>query len=86
MSSIKKEFKILISDKLPNGNFVSIEFRTHIEKDNVDPDLLFDEVFESTNRDIKKAIKNNKIIRVLYKKMLTGIDQIERLDNDSDWS
>jgi hypothetical protein len=50
---VRKKYKILVSNRLPNDCIYSVEIGTELEDDDVDPDELFKKAKQLTLKDLK---------------------------------
>ena len=78
---IKKRFKFLISHRLPNGVIISEEFCTEMEDSEKSGDVLFDEVYTSTMDDFKRLKEKNKLVKVLWDSLCSGVKLQQNISN-----
>lgn len=79
-STTRKGYKLLLTNKLPNGSIASVEFSTVIEEQGADPDELFQRVYEKTLKDVKKVRQSDPIVDSGWKAVLSGIKQEKRFE------
>jgi len=83
MVQTKKKFDYTVSKKFPSGEIVSVTFGTVIEKDVEDTDeareALFQEVVTSTAKDIKTAMKKDKVVRVAWNSLQDAVKNQEKV-------
>lgn len=83
---IKKHYFVTISNKCPNGTIISISFGTEKSVDNVldaaprdaqdkFEKKLFMEVFKATKADIKRAIRQDSMVKEIWLGMKDSIRQ-----------
>ena len=68
-----------ISNQLPNGVFITVEFGTETTETDIDADELFSMVYASTMDDIKYAMKKNPAVQSCWDKMVAGLKQEKKL-------
>ena len=74
----RKKYKLLISNKLPNNSFISVEFGTEIE-DDCDPIELMDKVRKAVYEDIKRTREKDPAVKACWESMLVGLAQEKKI-------
>lgn len=74
-----KKFSLKISNQLPNGTYVTLEFGTETTEEGVDSEELFSMVYASTMEDIKKTVGKNPAAKSCWDKMVAGLKQEKKL-------
>ena len=74
-----KKFSLKISNQLPNGTYITVEFGTETTEENIDAEELFGMVYASTMYDIKKAVVKNPAAKSCWDKMVSGLKQEKKL-------
>jgi hypothetical protein len=72
------------SGKLPNNTIGSFEFGTEIEDNTSTEEALFEKVYKSTMADIKKSIKENPAIGIIWKEFMSGLGQAKKFQEASE--
>lgn len=74
----RKKYKLLISNKLPNNVFVSVEFGTEYE-DDCDPIELMERVRKDVYADIKRYRDKDPAVKSCWESMLAGLEQERKI-------
>lgn len=81
---VHKKYKMLMSVKLGNGTIVSLEFETGLDEDGADETELFAKCKQSVKNDIKKAAKDDPLVRVVWAAVVNGVKLEERVNDNLD--
>lgn len=79
---VTKKFKLLISSKLANGDLVSMEFATELAEEGADEAELFEKAKTSVMTDLKKTAKSDPLAKVVWRSIIEGVKQEEKLNGD----
>ena len=79
-NTIRKQFRLSMSKKFPDGSLVTITLGTEMEETTDDAKALFDKVRGSVKDDLKLEIDNDKLSRSVVKSIARQMDLEERVE------
>jgi len=81
---VHKKYKMLMSVKLGNGTIVSLEFETGLDEEGADEAELFAKCKQSVKNDLRAAIKDDPLARVVWAATVNGVKLEERVNDNLD--
>lgn len=76
---VRKKYEFGWSWKLPNNVIVSAKFGTDIEESDMDPEDLFELNYEATKADMRKAIKDNRMLSEGFELLKDGYKKLMKI-------